>query len=122
MEQNVYEGRRGHKRLKAIERQIRRIESEISNDYEDTAEMVFLNEEIRWEGVAGLIFVMAFRKVHFMWNGLRDYGYIRLCKKWIKQHRIQAMTSADATEMVKSILTEEMCMELSEELDALEMI
>lgn len=122
MEQNLYEGRKGQKKLKAIEKQIQKVSSEIQNCYEDTPEMIFIEEEVKWEGAGKLIFVMAFRKVHFMWNGLRDYGYIRLCSNWIKERGLKTITSHEAAEMIKNIITQEMCNELSEELDALEMI
>lgn len=120
MEQNLYEGRKGQRRLRAIDRQIQIVKSEIQHDYEDTPEMIFLEETVKWEGTGKLIFMMAFRKVHFMWNGLRDYGFIRLCTKWIEERGLRTMTSSDATEMARSILTEEMCLELSEELSSLE--
>jgi len=120
IEQNLYEGRKGQRRLKAIDRQIQIIKSEIQNDYEDTPEMIYLDEIVKWEGTGRLIFMMAFRKVHFMWNGLRDYGFIRLCKQWIEGSNLKTITSAEVVEMTRSILTEEMCYELSEELSALE--
>ena len=72
IEQSFYEGRKGQKRYKVIEKHIEKIRSEIQNEYEDSPEMVFLEEQVRWEGTAMLVFYMAFRKVHFMWNGLRD--------------------------------------------------
>ena len=121
IEQSFYEGRKGQKRYKVIEKHIEKIRSEIQNEYEDSPEMVFLEEQVRWEGTAMLVFYMAFRKVHFMWNGLRDYGYLRLCCRWIRENNLETVESSDAAAMVKSIITREMCMELSEELDALEL-
>lgn len=120
MEQGLFEGRRGSKRLKAIEKQLEKVLEEFSTDYENSSEMHFLKEEIKWEGTAELVFVMAMRNVHFEWNGLRDLGFLRLCKKWIEGGKLQTLTSKDAAAMVKSVLPEEMCQELSEELSALE--
>lgn len=122
IEQNLYGGRKGQKRLKAVGKQIEKIKGEISNNYEDTPEMTFLEREVSWEDTAMLVFFMAFRKVHFMWNGLRDYGYLRLCSRWIKEHRLETVEPYDAVNMVKSIIPHEMCIELSQELDALELV
>ena len=121
IEQSFYEGRKGQKRFKVIEKNIEKIKSEIENEYENSQEMKFLEDNIRWEGTALLVFYMAFRKVHFMWNGLRDYGYLRLCCRWIRQRKLETVTSHDAAAMVRSIITHEMCVELSEELGELEL-
>lgn len=120
MEQNFYDGRRGHKRLKAIEKQIEKISGEFETSYADAPEMVFLNEDVRWEGPSRLIFMMAFRNVHFTWNGLRDYGFIRLCRKWILENRITSLTTQEVVVMIKAILPAQMCDELSDELSAME--
>lgn len=120
MEQSIFEGRRGNKRLKAIEKHKESVLSEFKTGYESTPEMKFLQEEIRWEGTAELILIMAMRNVHFAWNGLRDYGFLRLCKKWIEGEEISTMTPKAAAAMTRNILPEEMCQELSEELSALE--
>lgn len=120
MEQGLFEGRRGSKRLKAIERQLEKVLSEFENDYEDTPEMHFLQENIRWEGTAELIFAMAMRNVHFTWDGVRDYGFLRLCMRWIEEENINTMTPKAVATMTRSILPESMCQELGEELSALE--
>lgn len=120
MEQGLFEGRRGSKRLKAIERQLEKVLSEFENDYENTPEMHFLQENIRWEGTAELIFAMAMRNVHFTWDGVRDYGFLRLCMRWIEEENINIMTPKSVATMTRSILPESMCQELGEELSALE--
>lgn len=120
MEQGLFEGRRGSKRLKAIERQLEKVLSEFENDYENTPEMHFLQENIRWEGTAELIFAMAMRNVHFAWDGVRDYGFLRLCMRWIEEENINIMTPKAVATMTRSILPESMCQELGEELSALE--
>lgn len=119
-EQGFYDGRRGYKRLKAIEKQTEKVLGEFKTEYEDSPEMKFLQGEIRWEGTSQLLLVMARRNVHFEWNGIRDYGFIRLCAKWIKEEGLTAMTPKAAAAMIRSILPEEMCRELGEELSALE--
>lgn len=120
MEQGLFEGRRGSKRLKAIERQLEKVLSEFENDYENTPEMHFLQENVRWEGTAELIFAMAMRNVHFTWDGVRDYGFLRLCMSWIEEENINTMTPKSVATMTRSILPESMCQELGEELSALE--
>ena len=120
MEQSIFEGRRGNKRLKAIEKHKEKVLSEFTTEYENSPEMRFLREDIGWEGTAELVFVMAMRNVHFTWNGLRDYGFLRLCRKWVEENQLTAMTPKTAAAMTRSILPEEMCQELSEELSALE--
>lgn len=120
MEQGLFEGRRGSKRLKAIERRLEKVLSEFENDYENTPEMHFLQENVRWEGTAELIFAMAMRNVHFTWDGVRDYGFLRLCMSWIEEENINTMTPKSVATMTRSILPESMCQELGEELSALE--
>lgn len=121
IDKSFYEGRKGQRRIKAIEKNIQNIKSEIDSEYETSQEMIFLEEHIRWEGKALLVFYLAFRKVHFVWNGIRDYGYLRLCCRWIRHKNLETMTSHDAAEMVRDIITHEMCVELSEELEALDL-
>ena len=119
-EQGFYDGRRGHRRLKAIEKQTEKVLNEFTTGYEDSPELRFLQDEIRWEGTSQLLFAMARRNVHFEWNGIRDYGFIRLCAKWIEEEGVATMTPKAAADMTRSILPEEMCRELGEELSALE--
>lgn len=121
MEHGVYEGRRGSRRLKAIEKHKEKLLAEFKTSYDDSREMIYMRENVRWEGVAELLFIMARRNVHFRWNGLRDYGFLSLCMKWIEKEP-QAMTPKAAEEMIRSILPEEMWQALSEELEALELI
>ncbi len=121
MEQNLYEGRKGQKRLKAIEKQIRRINEEFEHNYANAPEMIYLEEEVRWEGTSKLIFSIAQRNVNFKWNGLRDYGFIRLCRRWLAENGIQIMTPETTSDMMGNILPEKMCAEMEEELTALEL-
>ena len=122
MEQNFYDGLRVHRRVKSLEKQIERICEEFDTQYADTPEMVFLEEAVQWEGPSKLIFLMAQRNVHFAWNGLRDYGFIRLCKKWITDNEITALSPKAAGTMIRSILPIQMCEELGDEITALEII
>lgn len=119
-EQSMYEGRRGQKRLKAIEKHITAVKEEFDHNYSDSPEMRYFDGELEWAGTAGLIFAMAQRNVHFKWNGMRDYGFIRLCKRWIDANELKQMTADATAAMIKDILPEEMCSELSDELAALE--
>ena len=120
MERGLYEGRRGSKRLKAIEKYKEKILEEFNNEYEMSPEMRRLREEIRWDETAELIFLMAMRDVHFTWNGIRDYGFIKLCIEWIDDEKISVLTPKSVATMIRAVLPENMCQELSEELSALE--
>ena len=106
--QGVYEGRKGQKRLRAIERQIVSVREEFDNRYADSPEMKYLSSTDTYNGVgtAGLIFIMAQRDVNFKWNGLMDYGFIRLCKRWLEEHGLQSVTSEETADMMRDILPE----------------
>ena len=120
VEQGIFDGRRGQKRLKLIEKHKVKILSEFTTEYDNSQEMRFLREEIRWEGMAELMLVLAMRNVNFAWNGLRDYGFLRLCKRWVEESGLETVTTKDTEVMIKSILPERMWDELDEELSALE--
>lgn len=121
MEKGFYDGRRGQKRLRAIEKQISKVSGEFDNIYIDSPEMNFLNEEIKWEGTARLVFILAMRNVNYLWNGTRDYGFIRLCSRWIREKDLTAMTQDDTEEMLKGILPLKMYEDLDEQLAAFEL-
>lgn len=124
-ETGLYEGRKGQKRLKAIERQINSVNEEFDHRYADSPEMRYLSGEsgqIRWIGMAGLIFAMAQRDVSFKWSGMMDYGFIRLCAKWLDDRDIDTVTEETAVAMMKDILPEELCSELRDEIAALEIL
>ncbi|HIU26743.1 MAG TPA: hypothetical protein IAC50_09645 [Candidatus Copromorpha excrementigallinarum] len=120
-EAGFYESRKEQKRLKTIEKRISSVEEEFDNRYREFPEMLFMEETIRWEGAAKLIFITALRDVNFTWGGIRDYGFIRLCRKWTDENQIHTLTPADAAEMVKSILPSYMWEQLEEELAAMEL-
>lgn len=120
IEQGIFEGRRGQKRLKLIEKQKESILEEFTTEYENSKEMRFLREEVSWEGTAELMMAMAMRNVHFEWNGLRDLGFLRLCASWIKENKAEAMTAKDTETMIRGVLPEAMWVELNEEISALE--
>lgn len=120
MEQGIFDGRRGHKRLKLIEKQREKVLGEFTTEYENSHEMRFFKEQIRWEGTAELAFAMAMRNVNFAWNGLRDFGFLRLCKSWIEEAELTVVTPKDAEDMIKAVLPEAMWTELDEELSSLE--
>lgn len=120
MEQGIFDGRRGQKRLKLIEKQREKVLGEFTTEYENSQEMRFLKQEVRWEGTAELTFAMAMRNVSFAWNGLRDYGFLKLCKSWIEEAELTVMAPKDAEAMIKAVLPEAMWAELDEELSSLE--
>ena len=123
IEQGIFEGRRGQKRLKLIEKQKETVLGEFTTEYENSEEMRFLREDVRWEGTAELMMAMAMRNVHFAWNGLRDLGFLKLCMKWIGEEGkltdaagIKTMTPKDAETMIRDILPEAMWEELNDEI------
>lgn len=118
-EKGLYEGRKGQKRLKTIEKQIQRTNEEFDHNCEESPEMIYLNEQIRWEGTSRLIFTLAQRDVNFRWKGLRDLGYIRLCCRWIDGNGLTTVTEEAASAMVNDILPAEMCSTLDDELAAM---
>lgn len=120
VEKSQYEGRKGQKRLKAIEKYLKRVNEEFEHNYTNTQEMIYLEDGIRWEPMARLMFAMAQRNVNFRWNGLRDYGFIRLCKTWLEENGKTEMYPDATVSMLKSILPVRMCSDLSEEVSALE--
>lgn len=119
-EQNVYEGRKGQRRLKAIEKQLNRVNEEFDHNYADSPEMRYLEEEMNWHGTSKLIFTIAQRNVHFKWSGMRDYGYIRLCKRWLDGNELKTVTADAAAAMIGDILPAEMRADISDELVAMQ--
>ena len=119
-ERSAYEGRKGQKRLKAIEKHIKSIEEEFEDRYAESEELRFLREEVSWTGMAGLVFVLARRDVNFRWQGMMDYGYLRLCRKWLQDRGVRTVDTEQAVDMMKDVLPDDMCFELREELAALE--
>lgn len=115
-EQGLFDGRRGQKRLKLIEKQKEKIRGDFTTEYEDSREMHFLREELKWEVIADLLMLLAMRAVHFKWQGVRDYGFLRLCKNWAVENEIHIMTQKDTEVMLASVLPGSMCNELNEEL------
>ncbi|NLD19535.1 MAG: hypothetical protein GX663_04720 [Clostridiales bacterium] len=115
-----FEGRRGQKRLREIENQIEAFRAEINCAYDDTPEMIFLQEQVLWEERAKLHFTIALKDVHTQWDAVRDYGFIRLSVKWIKDRKQQAVMQGDVIAMVKDILPAAFAEEIEEEIDALE--
>lgn len=120
IEQSIFDGRRGQKRLKLIERQKEKVLGEFTTEYENSQEMRFLRQDICWEGTAELTLVMAMRNVHFAWDGLRDLGFLRLCKRWIEESELEAVTPKDAEAMIRNVLPEAMWDEINQEISALE--
>jgi len=115
-EQSLFDGRRGQKRLKLIEKQKEKIRGDFTTEYEGSREMHFLREELKWEVTADLLMLLAMRAVHFKWQGVRDYGFLRLCKNWAEENEISIMTQKDTEAMLASVLPGSMCNELNEEL------
>jgi len=120
MEKGFYDGRRGQKRLRAIEKQIAKVSTEFDSIYIDSPEMIFLNDEVRWEGSARLLFTLAMRNINYMWEGTRDYGFIRLCSKWICDNDVPVMTRDDVEDMLRDIMPLKMYTALEEQTAAFE--
>lgn len=121
-EHGIYEGRKGQKRLKAIEKQIASVNEEFDHRYAESREMKRLSGQVEWVGTAGLVFSLAQRDVNFKWNGMMDYGFIRLCDKWLAGRGISFVDADTALQMMGDILPAEMSAELRDELAAIEIV
>lgn len=117
---NFYKGRKGQQRLKAIQKETAKINGEIQHSYANTPEMIYLENDIIWDAISKLIFLMAQKSVQFKWKGVRDYGFIRLCTRWIMENKISTLTPEIATAMMEDVLPSKMYSQLIDELDALE--
>lgn len=118
MEIGFFDNRRVNKRLKVLEKLREEIEDDFETRYENIEEMIFLKRNVRWEGAAEIIFLMAVRDVNLRWKGVMDYGFLKLCKKWIVENKMYSMTPKLVAEMTRTILPEDMCKELGEEYES----
>ncbi|MBQ0078474.1 MAG: hypothetical protein KBS66_01100 [Eubacterium sp.] len=121
-EAEMFKGRKGRKKLEALEQQIKKISDEFDNKYMHTREMKYLNEDIKWTKVSRLVFLMGERLVYFRYKGLRDYGFIRECAQWLESNRITQPEPEQVIQMLESVLPEELCIRLSEDLKTVEFI
>lgn len=121
-EAELFKGRRGKKKLEALEQQISKIQEEFDNKYEDTREMKYLNDSIKWRKTSYLVFLMGQRLVYFRWKGTRDYGFIRLAAQWLVDHGITEPSPEQVVDMLQEILPDDLCEKLSEQLKTVEFI
>lgn len=121
-EAEMFKGRKGKKKLEALELQIKKISDEFDNKYMHTREMKYINEEVKWNRVSRLVFLMGERLVYFRYKGLRDYGFIRECAQWLENNKVREPQPEQVIEMLESVLPEELCLRLSEDLKTVEFI
>lgn len=121
-EAEMFKGRKGRKKLEALEQQINKISDEFDNRYEDTREMKFLKEDIKWLKTSYLVFLMGQKLVYFKWKGLRDYGFIRLCAQWLADKGIEEPAPEQVVDMLRDVLPDDLCGKLSEQLKTVEFI
>lgn len=121
-EAEMFKGRKGRKKLEALEQQIAKISDEFDNRYKDTREMKYLADEIKWLKTSYLVFLMGQKLVYFRWKGLRDYGFIRLCARWLADREITEPSPEQVVDMMEDVLPDELCRKLSEQLKTVEFI
>ena len=119
-EAEMFKGRKGKKKLEALEQQIATISDEFDNRYKDTREMKYLSDEIRWMKTSYLVFLMGQKLVYFKWKGLRDYGFIRLCAQWLASRGITEPAPEQVVDMMQDVLPDDLCDKLSEQLQTVE--
>ena len=121
-EAELFKGRKGRKRLEAIEQQISKITEEFDNKYENTREMKFLKDDIKWLKTSYLVFLMGQKLVYFKWKGLRDYGFIRLCAQWLSDRGIDEPSPELVVDMLRDVLPDDLCEKLGAQLKSVEFI
>lgn len=121
-EAEMFKGRKGRKKLEALEQQITKISEEFDNRYKDTREMKYLSDDIKWLKTSYLVFLMGQKLVYFKWKGLRDYGFIRLCAQWLANREIKEPTPEQVVDMMQDVLPDDLCEKLSEQLKTVEFI
>ena len=98
-----YKGRKGRKQLKALLDEIDHVYGETGNLYRDYEEMQLL-ESMLPDPVVKLYFAKYFRDLNAMWSGVENYGFLRLCGKWIRTNGVQELTQPDVDQMLESLL------------------
>ena len=120
-EAEMFKGRKGRKKLEALDQQIQRISEEFENRYMHTREMKYISENVSWSRTSRLVFLMGQRLVYHRWRGLRDYGFIRLCAQWLETNRISEPTPEQVVDMMEDVLPEDLSRKLAEELKNVEL-
>lgn len=109
------ESKRKQRRLRNTSKLTDRVKEEFECRYNDAPEMMFLEKDVTWHGASYLVFLMALRNVNHRWNGMRDYGFIRLFSASIGVGE-EELTAEDALAKVRAILPDDMVEELEKEL------
>ena len=98
-----YKGRKGRKKLQAIQSEIDGIHRQMGRFYTEYEEMKQI-EELLQDPVVHLYFMKYLRDLDAMWSGVETYGLLRLCGKWIRQNQLDELTQPDVDQMLESLL------------------
>ena len=103
MNSDQFKGRKGQKRLRELNERIDRILGETNERYQSSDEMSFILRSMP-DPMVRLWFVSAYRVLDRHWGGIKDYGFLRLCQRWIQRKRLEEMSRPEAETMLSTIL------------------
>ena len=105
-DQSIYKGRKGRKLPLEINSRADQLKSTVDPLYADSKELAFIEEYLK-DPLDRLHFMEVFRDLDQMWNGILNYGFLRLCVKWLRVRKPETLTGAEADLMLRDILTSE---------------
>lgn len=106
MEDNRFKGRKGKKRLREINEHIEQMLGETEERYVRSGEMQAILEAITDPEVK-LYFVTAYHQLYRKWHGMKIYGLLRLCRRWMNAKKITELRKSDVETMLEDILPSE---------------
>lgn len=98
-----YKGRKGRKKLQAIEEEIERLHKETGGRYDDYEELKLV-ESMLPDPEVRLYFLKYYSDLDRMWGGVETYGFLRLCGKWIRHNNVSELSQPDVDAMLESLL------------------
>ena len=101
--QAKYKGRKGRKKLQAINDEIDRLRAETGHRYDDYEEMKVIESTLP-DPELRLYFMKYYRDLDQLWGGVETYGFLRLCGKWIRQKQIEEFEQPEIDEMLENLL------------------
>ena len=103
MDDNRFKGRKGQKRLREINADIDRRLGETEQRYLQTEEMQAIMA-VLGDVLVKQYFVTAYHALVRSWHGMKTYGFLRLCRRWIAAKKITELTRSDVDGMLQDIL------------------
>ena len=101
----MYKGRKGRKLLLEINGRADQLKAGVDPLYADSKELAFI-EELLEDPLDRLHFMEVFRDLDQEWSGTQNYGFLRLCVKWLRIRKPEVLTGAEADAMLRDILPE----------------